>query len=148
MEDEKLPGGVVFISDDSSGAYNRNTGVWTVGSINANETRTLTIKVLTDKVGQITNNVDVVSNEDNTNKSGSKTNVTIDVQPVPKVDLEVIITSNTTKTDLGDLVEFTITVVNRGTADATGVTVKDLLPDGLQYTSDDGNGAYNPGNGI
>jgi len=145
---EKLPDGVVFISDDSSGAYNRNTGVWTVGSINANETRTLTIKVLTDKVGQITNNVDVVSNEDNTNKSGSKTNVTIDVQPVPKVDLEVIITSNTTKTDLGDLVEFTITVVNRGTADATGVTVKDLLPDGLQYTSDDGNGAYNPGNGI
>ena len=145
---EKLPNGVVFISDDSNGAYNHNSGVWNVGTMNANESKTLTIKVLTNSVGQITNNVDVKSNEDNTNDTGSKTNVTIDVKPAPKVDLEVTITSNTTKTDLGDLVEFTITVVNKGTTDADGVSVKDILPDGLQYTSDDGNGAYNPGNGI
>ena len=145
---EKLPDGVVFISDDSNGAYNHNSGVWNVGTMNANESKTLTIKVLTNSVGQITNNVDVKSNEDNTNDTGSKTNVTIDVKPAPKVDLEVTITSNTTKTDLGDLVEFTITVVNKGTTDADGVSVKDILPDGLQYTSDDGNGAYNPGNGI
>ena len=145
---EKLPDGVVFISDDAKGAYDHNTGVWTIDSINANETRTLTIKVQVTGVGQITNNVEVLSNEENTNVTGSKTNVTIDVQPAPKVDLEVIITSNTTKTDLGDLVEFTITVINKGTTNASGVTVKDILPDGLQYVSDDGNGTYNTGNGL
>ena len=92
--------------------------------------------------------MDVVSNEENTNVTGSKTNVTIDVQPAPKVDLQVIITSNTTKTDLGDLVEFTVIILNKGDTNATGVTVKDILPDGLLYASDDGNGTYNPGNGV
>ncbi len=145
---EKLPNGVVYISDDAEGAYDHNSGVWKVDSINANETRTLTIKVQVTSVGQITNNVDVVSNEENTNVTGSKTNVTIDVQPAPKVDLQVIITSNTTKTDLGDLVEFTVTILNKGDTNATGVTVKDILPDGLLYSSDDGNGTYNPGNGV
>jgi uncharacterized repeat protein (TIGR01451 family) len=43
---------------------------------------------------------------------------------------------------------FTITVANGGPDTATGVKVKDLLPSGLAYVSDDGGGAYNSGTGI
>lgn len=45
-------------------------------------------------------------------------------------------------------VTFTITVANGGPDPATGVKVKDLLPSGLSYVSDDGGGAYNSGTGI
>jgi uncharacterized repeat protein (TIGR01451 family) len=44
--------------------------------------------------------------------------------------------------DNGQLVTFTLTVTNNGHDDATGVSVDDLLPAGLVYQSDDGNGAY------
>jgi uncharacterized repeat protein (TIGR01451 family) len=45
-------------------------------------------------------------------------------------------------------VTFTITVSNGGPDTATGVKVKDLLPSGLSYVSDDGSGAYNSSTGI
>jgi len=43
---------------------------------------------------------------------------------------------------------FTITVTNKGPNDATGVQVKDQLPAGLTYVSDDSSGSYDAGTGI
>jgi uncharacterized repeat protein (TIGR01451 family) len=40
-----LPDGVAYNSDDSGGAYDSNTGIWTVGNINPGETATINIEV-------------------------------------------------------------------------------------------------------
>jgi uncharacterized repeat protein (TIGR01451 family) len=68
------------------------------------------------------------------------------------VDLSLVI-NNLSAADqfpnIGDSVTFTIKVTNNDAIlAATGVTVKDLLPAGLTYKSDDGGGTYNSSTGI
>ena len=50
--------------------------------------------------------------------------------------------------DVGGNVTFTLTVSNAGPDAAPNVAVKDLLPVGLNYVSDDGAGAYSSGTGV
>ena len=145
---EKLPDGVVYVSDNSAGKYNPTTGVWNVGEVLSNETATLTVKVRLVKVGEITNLVDVNSTQDNTNPDGAKDNVTINVKDLDKVDIKVTKSVNTTTPYLGDLVVYTITISNIGNATATGVVVYENLIDGLRFVSDDGNGQYDFNYGI
>jgi len=63
-------------------------------------------------------------------------------------DLSLTKTVSNTNPTVGSNVTFTITVNNSGTDNASGVTVKDLLPAGLTYLSDNSSGAYNSGTGI
>ena len=139
---EKLPDGVVYVSDNSEGKYNPTTGVWNVGELQANQTAILTVKVKVSKVGEITNLVDVNSTQDNTNPDGAKDNVTINVKDLDRVDIKVTKSVNTTTPYLGDLVVYTITISNIGNTTATGVVVYENLIDGLRFVSDDGNGQY------
>uniref|UniRef100_UPI00389023A2 hypothetical protein n=1 Tax=Methanobrevibacter sp. TaxID=66852 RepID=UPI00389023A2 len=139
---EKLPDGVVYVSDNSAGKYNPTTGVWNVGELQANETATLTVKVRVNKVGEITNFVDVNSTQDITNPDDAKDNVTINVKDLDKVDIKVTKTVNNTRPYLGDLVVYTITISNIGKTTATGVIVYEDLLYGLNYISDDSNGQY------
>ena len=141
---DKLPDGVTYVSDDSEGSYDPQTGVWSFDSLKANETKTLTIKVKVNRAGEITNVVDVKSRE---NPKGTTGNATINAKN-SKVDLVIAKTVSTTKAYVGDIIVYTITVVNRGTNDATGVLVYEDLLDGLRYISDDGNGQYDFDIGI
>ena len=45
---DSLPGGVVYVSDDSDGAYDRGAGVWQVGSLDVYSSTTLHITVTVD----------------------------------------------------------------------------------------------------
>jgi len=63
-------------------------------------------------------------------------------------DLSLTMTVSNTTPNKADPVIFTITVSNAGPNVATGVSVKDLLPNGLTYVSDSSNGTYNGGTGI
>ena len=144
---EKLPESLIYQSDNAKGKYNHKTGIWNIGTVKANETKELTIKVKVNAIGKITNTVNVSSDEDNINPHGSTNNITIN--SVPKVvDLKVTVEVNNTHPKAGDFVEITITIVNQGNKDATGVKVFDKIPDGLKYISDDGEGNYDPYNGI
>ena len=139
-----LPDGVTYVSDDSEGSYDPQTGVWSFDSLKANETKTLTIKVKVNRAGEITNVVDVKSRE---NPEGTTGNSTINAKD-SKVDLVIAKTVSTTKAYVGDIIVYTITIVNRGTTDATGVLVYEDLLVGLKYLSDDGNGQYDFDIGI
>ena len=141
---DKLPDGVTYISDNSGGKYDPQTGVWSFDSLNVNETKTLTIKVRVNRNGEITNVVDVKSRE---NPEGTTGNATINAKN-SKADLVIAKTVSTTKAYVGDTIVYTITIANRGTTDATGVLVYEDLLDGLKYLSDDGNGQYNFNTGI
>src|SRR5215216_5385154 len=63
-------------------------------------------------------------------------------------DLSLTMTVSNTTPNKADTVIFTITVSNAGPNVATGVSVKNLLPNGLTYVSDSSNGTYNGGTGI
>ncbi|EKF85887.1 nidogen-like domain-containing protein [Methanobacterium formicicum] len=69
---------------------------------------------------------------------------------VPKAhDIEVKQTFTTSTNMNGDkLVTYYITATNNGPDDAQGVIIKDLLPSGLQWLSDDGGIYYNHTTGI
>lgn len=63
-------------------------------------------------------------------------------------DLELTKAVDNATPQVGDDVVFTVTVTNAGPSGTTGVTVRDLLPSGLQYVSDDSGGAYNSTSGL
>ncbi len=50
-----------------------------------------------------------------------------------QADLELRKTVSDQTPDLGDRLDFTITVVNKGPDEATNIVVRDLLPDGLKF---------------
>jgi uncharacterized repeat protein (TIGR01451 family) len=62
--------------------------------------------------------------------------------PPTTIDLELSKSVDQSVVPLGTNVTWTITVVNQGPADATGVTVTDTLPAGVSYVSDTGGGAF------
>ena len=57
-------------------------------------------------------------------------------------DLSLTKTVDNSSPNVGDNIVFTITAINNGPSNATGVLVNDLLPVGLTYVSDNGGGTY------
>lgn len=64
----------------------------------------------------------------------------------PDLNLTKEVSTNTAS--IGDTVTYTLTVLNEGSIEATGVEVTDMLPAGLSYISDDGGGNYNNQTGL
>ncbi|MEQ1747730.1 MAG: DUF11 domain-containing protein, partial [Saprospiraceae bacterium] len=92
-------------------------------------------------------------NDDNSKDEGFGGNTVSCTDPegaitFPTADLSLTKTVNNATPNLGTNVVFTISVFNNGSSNATGVTVKDLLPAGLTYVSDNSGGNYNSGTGI
>ncbi|MFD1543499.1 DUF7507 domain-containing protein [Nonomuraea guangzhouensis] len=67
----------------------------------------------------------------------------------PAVDLSVVKSADATRVTVGQTVTYRVTVRNAGPNDATGVTVKDMLPANLAFVSAmAANGTYTPANGM
>ncbi|MDO5831703.1 MAG: hypothetical protein Q4Q14_02595, partial [Methanobrevibacter sp.] len=67
---------------------------------------------------------------------------------IPKTDNKILKSTAKSKVDYDDYVVWTLNITNNGPNDATGVVVRDILPEGLIWDSDDSNGAYNPKTGV
>ncbi|MGA0560289.1 Ig-like domain-containing protein [Larkinella sp. VNQ87] len=71
----------------------------------------------------------------------------LDVQPpIQLIDLSLVKTVSKAQPALQEVISYTLALTNNGTANATGVEVKDLLPAGLTFQSSNGN--YNANTGI
>lgn len=138
---DKLPEGLIYQSDDSKGAYNKTTGIWTIGELTNGSTVELNIKTLVNITNATITNVAVVnSTTPDTNESNNKGENTTDVDP--EADLEIIkLVSNKTAYK-GDVITWTIIVTNHGPDTALDVYVVDDLPAGLVVTG------YSKTNGI
>ena len=86
---------------------------------------------------------------------GGQTDLTVDAgiyQPSSQqgsADLKLTKTASNLNPKDGDQVTYTITVVNNGPNDATGVKVTDILPNGLTYVSSNASqGTYDPTSGL
>ena len=141
-----LPDGVVYVShDNANGTYDEVNAVWTIGDLPVGETVTLTITTLANTTNAtVYRNVSVSSDTYDPDLSNNYDNSSVDIPP--EADLEVTITNNFeqegTPAHNGDEVIWTITVTNHGPDDAINTILKDVLPDGLVYVSDDSEGSY------
>ncbi|WP_157078618.1 DUF11 domain-containing protein, partial [Methanobrevibacter filiformis] len=130
----------------SNGSYDNNTGIWTIGSLGAGETVALSITVVIIGNGTVINTASVSVDQNNTNVDNGSDNETIIVSN--NVNVSVVKVSNTTgSANIGDFITYTITVINNGSGNATGVYVTDMLNTTvLSFVGS--NGSYDNNTGI
>ncbi len=142
---EVLDSHLKFISASAwSGNYSNSTGIWDIGDLGVNVTTVLVIETRVDKAGIIANVVVVTSNENDTNMSNNKYNIT-NITALPIVDLMINKTVNVTTSTVNvtDKIKFTITVTNNGPCNATDVYVNEELSPYLKLlTNHTDNGTY------
>ncbi|MBN8589354.1 MAG: DUF11 domain-containing protein [Rhodothermia bacterium] len=92
---------------------------------------------------------------DNTTTTCSLTPVTVtapapcSTPPVGQPDLKLLKTASSSSVNSGQTLTYTITLTNEGTASATGVVVRDVLPAAVTYVSSSASqGSYNNATGL
>ena len=142
-----LPSGLTYISGlPSTGLWISPS--WAINSLPAGDSETLVVvaKVDNGTAGQtLTNTISNTQDQLDTNQTLDDLEETVIVS---SSDLKTIKTVNNSAPLVGDIIIYTITVANNGLSDATGVSLKDNLPFGITYVSDDSAGDFNQFSGI
>ena len=147
-----LPSGVTFVSADTGGigSYSPTSGVWTIGTVPLGAVDTLT---LTATVNPGTDNTTLINRFVVTPASGdpsplveqpcadnlAQSCATTWIPGTPQ--LVVGKTVNSKSAAIGASLNYTITVANNGTGDATDVEVQELPPAALALTAPNTNGS-------
>ncbi|HTX60958.1 MAG TPA: DUF11 domain-containing protein [Methanobacterium sp.] len=142
-----LPAGLKYVSSTASlGSYNNGTGLWDIGFLPMDAQATLNIVAKVLQTGQITNCANITGGLDDLNPTNNE--ACAKVCGVARTDLGITKQVNNSHPNLGDTITFTLTAINNGPQNATGVVVKDLLPAGLKFLSADPAADYNATTGI
>jgi len=159
---DDLPVGYTIVtgSVDNGGVYNiggRNIK-WAGLSIAKGATLNLTYKVTvnapTGTLNEYKNTSQVISEDQIDPDSTPNNNVASEddqssVTTIPQsADLSLAKIVDNSTPNVGDNVVFTITANNVGPDNASLVKIKDVLPAGYTYLSDDGSGSYDSSTGI
>ena len=121
--------GVTYVTHNGAGILNTTTLIWDIGNLTVGETKNITITLNASTVGffQTYGNITAYGKDNNTEDNNYTLNLTI----IPVVDLIMTnITVNTTVTCVDGILEFNVTVFNRGPCNATNTTIVGLLPTG------------------
>ncbi|HEX3152354.1 MAG TPA: hypothetical protein VHR66_30050 [Gemmataceae bacterium] len=121
--------------------------VWTVGTLAAGATGTLTLLVRVDSPDAQTN-IAAISHSDQFDPTTA--NNTAGATETPEhADLALTKTVSDSTPNVGDQITFTVTLSNNGPDPATAVSVADQLPAGLTFVSAaPSQGNYNPATGV
>ena len=129
-----LPKGLIYVSDDSNGKYDVNTGIWSIGYLANGSSAVLNIKTIVNASNtQITNFANVTSDTYDPDLSNNNHSQTIKVQTTG--DVSVIKGVSKTYVSVDDIIVWTITVANHGPEFAKNVLVSEVLPSGLKLIS-------------
>lgn len=131
-----IPSGMNAISTDA--CYTGN-GVWKISSLGVGSENaiTLSLNAAVESWEALTTEFTVTSHENDSNAENN--NASANLKAVPIIDLKISGISNvTTFENIGDLIAFTITVVNDGLCDASDVNVPVALSKFVKFISADG----------
>ncbi|HNE69697.1 MAG TPA: lamin tail domain-containing protein [Anaerolineales bacterium] len=146
-----LPVPFTYISDDDGGgAFPYNAGVWSIPSLANGASAILHITALTGPGTLNTNYAEIMTSDqiDPDSTPGNGLIAEDDQDGSPSADLSLSMTVSNPSPPLGSDITFVLTVNNIGVGTANNVFVKDILPAGLEWQSDNGAGAYNSGTGL
>ena len=130
---DKLPAGLIFTG--SNGAYDKDSGIWTVGDLANGESKSLVITTVVNVTNAtITNIANVTSDTPDSNKTNNEANNTTYVRP--EADLSIIKTVSNSNPKKGDIITWTIVVTNNGPDSAVNVRIVDEVPAGLLVVVD------------
>ena len=129
---DTVPSGMNVSSADDTYVGN---GVWEIASIDSGSEVSLTLYATVNSLDALTNEVKVTSKEFDNNTDDNKASAP-EVKAIPVADLSVSISLSSNEVNYDDIVELVVTVKNNGPNDASDVLVKNTLPDGLVYVSD------------
>jgi uncharacterized repeat protein (TIGR01451 family) len=139
--EELLPDGLTLLSvKGSKGSY--EDGIWTIGTLDNGQTATLTLTTrVTVSGGSIENVVVADSSTYDPNRTNNKDKeTTYPKEKSSSADLELTKVASKDKVKVGDLIVWTITVINHGPDKAVGVYVQDILDAGdVEFVSADPN---------
>lgn len=124
-----LPKSLIFI--DSDGNYNKNSGIWDIGTLEKSQTITLNINCKVDSTGMIENNVTVIGDEFDYDLSNNNDSEKIFVNRAANTGVEKSV--NASNVNYGDFVKWTLKITNKGPDDATNVVITDILPEGFIF---------------
>ncbi len=155
-----LPSGYEYIVYSSTaGQYFNTTGIWNIGTIPNGGSESLLIGAKVNTTGDYNNIAEVYSSNEpdpdstpNNNVAGEDDINSVLLTPVPSVtdlSIEKKVVGNNLTPAVGSQISFTVIVTNDGPSISTGVTIKDILPSGYQYTFfNSTSGSYNATTGI
>ena len=145
---DKLPEGLIYVSDDSLNQYDYKTGEWSVGDIASGESVKLNIETMVDTTNKtIINLADVGSETHDPNTENNYCNNSTTVPP--EADLVITVEPDVTKVHVGDKVVYTITVKNQGPDTAVNSTATIKIPKELELLGfKPSKGTYDPNTGI
>lgn len=134
--EDVLPAGLIYTSSVPANVYDLSDGVWTIGSMATQETRTLLINTtLSDSAEGAIKNIAVVKSSaiDSVRSFSDTSSVTIDVSYL--ADLSLVLKGSKSNVAVGDTVTYTAEVSNAGPLAATNVEVVAKLPAELEFVS-------------
>src|SRR5690606_553031 len=127
----------------SSGTYDPVTGLWQLGSLANGDARTLVISVLGRPTGIHSNTSQIYASDvfdpDSTPANGVSSEDDqgdVVLVPIQVVDLSLSMEVDDAEPEIGQEVVFALRVDNAGPSTATAVGVRNLLPSGFTYVSD------------
>ena len=157
MVHDQLPGEVKYISaNPSHGTYSTGPGIWNIGNLAANDVATLTITVEVIDEATFTNVAQVsaadqpdIDSEPNNDDPDEDDQDDVSLGSIGLADLELMKEVDATVVGVGDMITYTLSLVNNGPSEATSVQVTDQLPASLQYVSaDPSQGTYTSTDGL
>ncbi|WP_428229029.1 gliding motility-associated C-terminal domain-containing protein [Flavobacterium sp.] len=128
-----LPAGYTFQSSTAGTNYIPATGVWTINSILANATASMTITAIVNANGPYTNAASINGTQNDPSPADNNSSVT--PLPSPVTDLSLAKTVDNLTPAVGTNVVFTLVATNNGPSTGTGIYVNDILPSGYTYIS-------------
>ncbi|MDP9329030.1 MAG: DUF11 domain-containing protein [Actinomycetota bacterium] len=135
---DPIPAGTTFVSASSGGTLTAGTVTWVIGNLasGASTSRTLIVSVDPSQSADLSNTATVSANEtDPIPANNSATETTAVTQTGTSADLSITKSDSPDPAVAGATVTYTIVATNNGPDDATGVTVTDVLPAGLDFVS-------------
>lgn len=132
---------LIYLS--STGNYDVKSGLWNIETLESGKSVPIDIVTLVNKTGKIANDASVSGKEYDWNLSNNYDNKSIAVDVCADLAIKKLV--NDTNPKFNSLVEWTLRVTNNGPDTATGVVVRDILPEGLISIDKSFNGTWNVG---